>query len=403
MTDATIRPQKRLGAVFLSAALVAAACVGTGELGASPAGSVATGSPGASPPPSAAESASPSALPEALAAKTWITLNPVGALGAAVAGTLDGRYHLTLPPDEVGLTAADFRVVSVIWTKAPDGSIERSTLIVRDLRENGAEVARFAVSGQVAPGQAALAGETLFFAGDGASDRVAGVYAGSLADGTVRTLIDPGPPPAELAASIGSVVFALQMGPGVSRGPVVLSPSGRTLGSNVCGNGRCTIEVVDLSGGTVQRPFTAVPFALWLLSETTVIAVDDTSVYAYDGSGGARWTLKDKRPQSAGYLTSDGSQLVVLYQDLNPGADAAVVLASVDVVSGGERVLRRWGRDQVAPLLWAAVSTDEAAVLIPGGMEPGEALDRGGGTFRADVLDLRTGALAQASLVISDR
>ena len=44
MTDGTIRPQKRLGAVFLSVALVAAACVGTGELGASPAGSVAAGS-----------------------------------------------------------------------------------------------------------------------------------------------------------------------------------------------------------------------------------------------------------------------------------------------------------------------------------------------------------------------
>ncbi|MER3488239.1 MAG: hypothetical protein C4307_05755, partial [Chloroflexota bacterium] len=86
----------------------------------------------------------------------------------------------------------------------------------------------------------------------------------SLADGAVRTLIAPGPVPDNLGASSESVVFAPQMGPGVSRGPVVLSPSGRTLGSAVCGNGRCNIELVDVASGKVSRPLTGIPAALWL-------------------------------------------------------------------------------------------------------------------------------------------
>lgn len=386
--------------MLISLAVVAAGCIGTGEPRSSPSGSAAD-----SPSPSAASpspSPSTSALPAALAAKTWVTWGPVGSLGAAVAGTLDGRYHLTLPPAEVGLAAADFRVVSAIWTKGSDGSIESSTLIVRDLRQEGAEIARFEIPDAIV--DAVIRGDLVYLAGSSARRGViSGVYAGSLADGSVRTLIAPGPVPDNLGASSGSVVFALQMGPGVSRGPVVLSPSGRTLGSAVCGNGRCNIELVDVASGKVSRPLTGIPAALWLLGETTLIGVDDTSVYGYDLSGGLRWSLKNKRPQSPGCLTSDGGRLVVLYQDLDPSADAVVILATVDVTSGANRELRRWGRDEPAPLLWAAVSTDETVVLIPNGLAPEAALDAGGGSFRADIVDIRTGTLTKGALLLSNR
>ncbi len=401
MGDLERRAAKRLGLALLPVVLLAGGCIGLGQIDTGPSGSTAVPSVAIS--PSRNASPSPPSLPEVLAAKTWVTLNPVGSLGAAVAGTLDGHYHLTLPADEVALAAADLRVVSAIWTKAPDGSTQDSTLVVRDLRRDGAEIARFETAGPVVAGQAVLSGDTLFFAGNSAPDRIAGVYAGSLADSTVRTLIDPGPVPDNLAASTGSVVFAIQTAPGVSRSPVVLSPSGRTLGSAVCGNGRCNIELVDVPSGKARQAFTGVPFGLWLLGEAVLIGVDDTSVYGYDASGRSLWALKDKRPQSPGYLTSDGSQLIVLYQDVDPNADAVVVLGVVDVSSGAERVLRRWERNEPAPLLWAAVSSDETAVLIPNGLTPEAALDAGGGSFEADLLDLQTGTLAPGALVVSAR
>lgn len=361
--------------------------------------------PASAPPSASPSAAAPISLPLGLTNKTWVTLNSVGYGGPYVAGTLDGRYHLTLPIGEIGLTAADFRVVSVVaGAQAPDGSIQGSTLIVRDLRQDGAKVLELSTPEPVTPGYAVLAVDTLYFAGNSAPDGVPGVYAASLLDGSVRTLIAPGPVPDSLSASAGPIALALQVGPSAAgRGPLVLSPSGRTLGSGVCGNGRCNVQLVDLPSGRVSQPLTGVPFGLWLLSETTLIGVDETSVYAYDVSGSLRWALKDKRPQSPGYLTSDGGQLIVLYQDVDPGADAVVVLAAVDVSSGAQRVLQRWGRNEAPPLLWAPVSTDEIAVLIPNGLTPEAALDAGGGSFHVDLLDLQTGASSPGALVVSSR
>ena len=80
-----------------------------------------------------------------------------------------------------------------------------------------------------------------------------------------------------------------------------------------------------------------------------------------------------------------------------------MILATVDVTSGANRELRRWGRDEPAPLLWAAVSTDETVVLIPNGLAPEAALDAGGGSFRADIVDIRTGTLTKGALLLSNR
>jgi hypothetical protein len=342
---------------------------------------------------------SPSALPAALADKTWVTSNPVDTLGAYVAGTLDGRYHLILPRDEAALTAAQFRVVSAIWTAGQNGSIEQSTLIVRDLRQDGAEIARFTASGSVGPGQAAVTTDALFFVGNGGPDVVAGIYAGSLADGSVRTLVAPGPVPADLGALIGPVAPALSIGPGVSRGAVALSPSGQTLGSAVCGPSRCHIELLHLPDGTLLRRLIGVGSRLWLLSDTILITVESGRLGALDLAGQRRWVVDDALVYQ-GYLTADGQRLVVLYENVQT---VTTRLTVIDLASGAETVVMEWGRAAAAPWLWAAVSTDEFAVLIPNGVEPGEALEQGGGSFRADLLDLRTGTLAAGALSVSAR
>ncbi len=356
--------------------------------------------PPSAPPSVGSFAAVPASLPPGPVDKTWVTRN-LSETGN-VAGTLDGRYHLTLPIGEHGLTAADGRVASVVFgPQAADGSVQGSTLIVRDLRQGGTKVLELPSSDLIS--SAVLAGDSVYFAPNGVPDGVPGVYAASLVDGKVQTLIPPGPVPDNLVGSADPITLALQVGPGAGRGPLVLSPSGRTLGSAVCASGRCNIQLVELASGEVSQPFTDTLSGLWLLSDSAMITVDDTSVYAYDMTGMQRWILKEKRPQSPGYLTSDGGQLTVLYQDVDPGADAVVVLASVDVSSGAQRVLRRWERNVAPPLLWADVSTDETAVLIPNGLMPGDALAAGGGSFRVDLLDLGTGVLSPGAFVVSSR
>lgn len=356
-------------------------------------GSFATSSLGSSAPPSGSPSFPPSAppagLPPGLVDKTWVTHDPITYGGPYVAGTLDGRYHLILPVGEHGATAADGRVVSVAF---PPGAVCRgSTLIVRDLRQGGAKLLE--LSRPDAVGYAVLRGDTLYFAGSCGTDGIPGVYAASLVDGSVRTLIAPAPFPSDLGEPGG-------------RASLELSPSGATLGSGICAlGGVCTIQVLDLASGRLSQPLTGTRSALWLLTDSILVTVDTVDVYGYDMAGRLRWALTNKMATNGGgYLTSDGRQLIVLYEDQNPGEHfASIALASVDLLSGAERVLFRWPRDVVAPFLWVDASSDAVAVLIPGGIPPEEALDRGGGSFRADLFDLQSGSLAPGALLVSER
>lgn len=382
------------GLVVLSVALIARGRLpgDAGEQRGTPGPSApsAPATPPAEPPsalPSVTASAAPASLPLGLVDKTWITLDSVGYGGPYVAGTLDGRYHLALPIGERGLAAADGRVASVLY--GPGGATGSSTLLVRDLRKAAAKLVELPWPDAIS--YAVLTGDTVYFAPNSAPNQVPGVYAASLADGSVRTVIEPASFPGDL-------------GEGTGRGPLVLSPTGTTLSSGVCNSGRCNIQVLDLATGRLSQPLTDVPSFLWLASDTVLITVDEASVYGYDMAGGRRWTLTGVRPQGgSGYLTSDAGRLIVLYQDVNPGSDGAIALASVDVSSGAQRVLLRWPKDVAAPWLWVLASGDQAAVLIPGGAAPEDAFSAGGGSFRVDVVDLTTGALSPAALIVSAR
>ncbi len=394
MNTVAIRPASRLGAILCSLTLLAAGCVGAGELGTSPAGSpgagsLGAGSPGASPPPSTAESPSPnpspspSALPETLAAKTWVISGPVGPLGGAVAGTLDGRFHLALPPDEVGLTAADFRVVSVIWTRGADGWVSQSTLVVRDLRQAGAEIARFVVSDAIV--DATIRNDHVYLAGNIASPgMIGGLYEASLADGAVRVLIPPSAAPdAGVPGGSAATGFAV-------------SPSGRTVAQAVCRSGGCTTQVLDLGTGRVRELSTNSAWPWWVTETTVIVGDDGGRYYAYDLSGRLRWAHTDRRADT-GYPTSDGGRLIVQYEeDRQPG----IWISSTDLASGAERVLQSWGPSH--GWLWAHVSTDDVAVVLPSGVaDPVELVEQG--SFQVDLLDLRTGALTPGAVLVSTR
>ena len=89
---------------------------------------------------------------------------------------------------------------------------------------------------------AVVAGDTVYVAGDagtgGGAD--AGVQAISLADGSVRDVIPPGPAPADA------------VGPVTRRSCGWIRPAG-FLGSPLCSGENCTVDLVDLATGERGR------------------------------------------------------------------------------------------------------------------------------------------------------
>ncbi|MER3418217.1 MAG: hypothetical protein C4343_03725 [Chloroflexota bacterium] len=235
-----------------------------------------------------------------------------------------------------------------------------------------------------------IRGDLVYLAGSSARRGViSGVYAGSLADGAVRVLIPPVAVP-DAGAPGGSAATGF-----------AVSPSGRTLAQAVCRSGRCTTQVLDLGTGQVRELPTNSAWPAWL-SDTAVVVVDSSGFYGYELSGRLRWAYPD-RPISTGYVTSDGRRLVVQYEEHKDTAGGSAI-SLVDLASGGERILEKWDRLQPWPWLWADVSSDDLAVLLPSGVGPGGpafALEQGDGSFRADLLDLETGTLTPGALLVT--
>ncbi len=350
------------------------------------------GLPATATPVSAPPTPTPPPLPEGLTNRTWVTLNEVEGAGY-VAGTLDGRHHFVLPGGEFPLAASAGRVLSVRYgAAAPSGLVTSSTVIVRDV-STGDVIASADLPGAIASG--VMGADTAYVAAP-STDKpgvVPGVAAISLADGAVSEVILPesvtadpnGPTPA----------------PGTPlRHALVLSPSGRTLGSCIWRNGLCDVQILDLEKGSARRAVTGLAGGLWLLSDEVLVAVGDADTSGYDiATGTLLWAHEGARAESGGYILSDGSTLIQAYQDI---ARSERVVASVDLRSGASRELLRVPKTEPAPDLWAAASDDHSAVLIPGGQGfPGAFA--GTGSFLADLLDLSTGKLERAALRVSAR
>ncbi len=332
----------------------------------------------------------PPPLPAGLTNRTWVTRNEVEGIGY-VAGTLDGRHHLVLPAGEFPLDASDGRVLSVRrGPVAASGFASSSTVIVRDVATGdvliSADLPAAIASGVLGPDTAYVAANMTELPGE-----VPGVDAISLTDGSVREVI-----PSEFIA-----VDPKGQAPwnAAARGPIHLSPSGRTLGSGVCLNSLCDIQTLDLGSGSLTQAVTAIPSYLGMLSDAVLVTFGDGNTYGYDAATGKLlWTLDGAMGRGA-YLLSDGLTLIEEYQDL---ASSGSVVATVDLRSGARRELLRTPTTEVAPDLWAEASNDRYAVLIPGGQGLDVALG-GTGSLLADVLDLATGKVERAALRVSTR
>ncbi len=336
----------------------------------------------------------PPPLPAGLTNRTWVTRNEVEGIGY-VAGTLDGRHHLVLPAGEFPLDASDGRVLSVRrGPVAASGFASSSTVIVRDVA-TGETVVAVDVPGDLGSGSGVLGADVAYVA-TGAADVpgvVSAIEAISLADGTVRDVV----PAQDIGVDpIGSPPFNAP-----SRGPLALSPSGRTLGSCIFRNFLCDVQVVDLTKGVSRVAVRGLAGGLWLLSdEVLVTTVGEADTAAYEiATGKVLWMHAGARAESGGYIESDNTTLVQAFQDI---AVAERVVATIDLRTGATRELLRVPRTEPYPDLWAGASNDRYAVLVSAGPLPAEAL-AGAGSLTADLLDLSTGKIERSALRVTIR
>ena len=317
------------------------------------------------------------ALPAGLEDRGWIA--EVG-VQRWLAGSLSGRV-LALPPDETALTATATNVVSVRYGAGG----RTSTVRVRELPRG---TLRVSVDRPGTVSSAVVAGDVVYVSGDagtgGGAD--AGVQAISLADGSVRDLIPPGPAPSDA------------VGP-VTRTQLRLDRSGGLLGSPLCSGETCTVDLVDLATGERTTPIRNGHGFLIALTRRVLYLTDDTLAVleARDAATGSElWRLadvqlqgvlplSDERRAAIGYLPSTGA--------------ASFTLAAADATTGALRVLLRRAADADLPTFYPGLSGDRFAV-IGGGGTLGELL---GSRRRAalSLVDLGTGAAQDDAVTIT--
>jgi hypothetical protein len=319
-------------------------------------------------------------LPAGLEDRGWVA--EIG-VQRWLAGSLGGRT-LLLPKDEIGLVADAAQVVSVRYGSAG----ATSTLRVRDL---GTGRLRVSVDRPGTISSAVIADSTIYVTGDagtgGGAD--AGVQAIALADGAVREVIPAGPPPADAT------------GP-VTRTQLRLDPTGRYLGSALCADETCSVDVVDLETGARTTPIRNGHGFLAALSARTLFLIDDTStsLQAIDAAtGNLAWQLDDVQLNGVA-PSSDGSRVLLGFLPATRGGTFLWTLAAADAATGARQVLATRPADGDVPQFYPGLSSDRFAVIGSGGTL-GELL--GGLLHRAalTLIDARSGATQTNALTLA--
>lgn len=312
----------------------------------------------------------PDLVPPGLAGRTWLVRGPSGDLVAGVAGR-SGR--LRIPGEERPLAVGD----GLVATVGPDGA--GSLVSVRELA-TGRIVLSVERVEEVLTG--VFAGGTLVVGGHlpGTDGRDPGLVAISLADGSVRTLIEPSSVP-DFAGDLARTV--------------AVSPSGRTLVSGVCGLERCALDVVDLAAGGTRRIVGSVEGFPGAVTDAIVVVGDAESSWIAGvdlATGERRWT-RDEAEFAHAYAMPDGT----IVQAVISAERGTFALERIDPETGAGRSLLV--RDAAEGLtLWPELSDARTAVLgIVGTFADVAGASR---EVRAAVVDLGSGELRPNGLVL---
>lgn len=307
------------------------------------------------------------------------------------AGTVSGGAYVGLPSDEEPMASTGGRVASMVWGPlTSDFAVANSTLIVRDVLAGGRLLAQTVQPGAVFV--VALGRQVAFFGTHlpTPDPQIEGVYALSLADGTVRTLVSPSTGP-QVAGRLG----------------LLLSPNERTLSSSIDNGGGRNAEVIHLDTGIVTH-FAVGDSRPVLTTDAVLLVSGSTQLSAYDlASGQQMWEVDDIWYQR-GYATADGTAIVVQTGDngtrgpANLSNDAKVpAISRINVATGSRETLLAATGPGLGFQLWPAVSNDRVAVLLPGGFPPADAMFRGNGSITISVLALDTASLTPLAFTIA--
>jgi hypothetical protein len=315
-----------------------------GTIGLGTGGVVAARDPVASPPavhgggrPSAATIA-PSATSAALPDVAWLAQRGDGTW---VFGRGEHGALRRLPADETGLAIDDRFVASVV--PSADG---RSVVRFRD-RDSGRATLDVATPIWVSAGAWTTAGLVVTGYGDASMATDGGLVRIDPNDGRVTPLVDAAP-------------FSPALGRLVARGDVLVSPTGATVASNVCGVRLCDLQVVEVATGRVSRPVSAAEGFLRAVTDDAVVTTDD----------GFRW-ISARRIADGVELWRQRDTALIDPVPLGDGSIAALVgssragwaIASIDPAGAMRDLTPRRGGDLAPPRIWRALSNSGALVI----------------------------------------
>lgn len=318
-------------------------------------------------------SAAADRVPPGLAGIAWVAWGPGGEV---VAGTTGAPGRLRLAGSERPLAVGDGLLATVV--SSPEAGVG-SRVVIRTLPE-GRAVATADLPEEVLVG--AFAGGSLVVGGHlpGTTGRDPGLAAISVADGSVRRLIEP----AELQGWDGDVARTV----GISR-------SGRTIVSGTCIPERCALDLVDAASGGVRRIVDAVDAFPGIVTDEVVVIGDAESTWIAGldlATGERRWGRGDGEFQH-GYATPDG----LLVQAIARPAEGTFSLELIDPVTGsGRPVIVRDVAEGLA--LWPELSSGRTAVVGTGATFADAAI--GGAPVSAAAVDLETGALSPGAVTL---
>ena len=347
-------------------------------------------------------SAEPSSLqpaPEATTQPSAAQASPTGTGAAAVVTTgiwyseitsqkwLVGRVGrpgvVSLEPGEIPIAGAANLVVSVQRTASD------TLLTVTDL-DSRKPVLETTVPFNVGTAAVTADGRRVFITGndwDGSVVTDAGVVEVDLGTGALTQFVEPLDLLPEWSGE----------GRTAARGLLVLSPTGATLATTLCGGypngeGTCLVQVVDLASGQLRASFGPITSYLIAATDATLVTGSQRDgVVAFGPDGRERWTFEGGQVRSTVVAADEG--FVLAY--VAPGTITPMRLASVGADTGQAVDLLVAEVDE--PLeLWPTASDGQTVIVAEERME--NALGRGRPvSLRA--IDIATGQIKPAGSV----
>ena len=317
-------------------AVAAAALLGLAMAGVILSGAPAGGGPGLA---AGARAVPPPASPDAgIPDVPWLVDRGDGRW---VYGRGTSAAPRALPADESGIAIDPRYVASTVPNAAG-----RSTLRVRD-RVSGRRIADVDAPIWIAAGAWTSRGLVVTGYPDSSMQADGGLVLFAMPDLAARVLVPSRP-------------FPAQLGTPVARGDVVVSPSGRFAGSNLCGVHLCDTQVVDLTTEEVFRPIQGAEGFLRVLTDDVVVTTDGDFAWISARrirDGREAWRATDSillDPVAA----ADGSVVAVV-----GSRTAGWGVASFDAGGRGRDLTKRTGTGEPWPRIWREVSTPTAAVV----------------------------------------